>query len=113
MNRMQTFIAKYKIKDGMRDEIMRWAQLLNERKGQVLESLQEEEVIMELAYLDNQPDGLYLVYVLKTEDIKRAFEKLEESRREVDILHKEILSKALIKPEKLQALIDFENFYHE
>lgn len=68
---------------------------------------------MELAYLDNQPNGLYLIYVLKIENITKSFKKLKESRREVDILHKGILSKALAKPEKLQALIDFENFSFE
>lgn len=107
---MQTFIAKYKVKEGMQKEVLEWAKLLNGQMSQVLESLQDEGVAMEIAYLDNQRDGLYLVYILKAHDITKAFQKLKESRREIDILHKEILSRALETPEKFQALIDFENF---
>lgn len=107
---MQTFIAKYKVKEGMQKEVLEWAKLLNEQKIQVLESLRDEGVVIEIAYLDNQADGLYLVYILKAQDIAKAFQRLKESTREVDILHKAILSKTLEAPEKFQALIDFENF---
>ncbi len=107
---MQTFFAKYKIKDNSRDSIREWADFLNKHKEQALESLCNERVAFELAALDEQSDGLYLVYAIKAEDINDAFEILRDSKREIDVFHKKILSEILEKPQKLQILIDFQNF---
>lgn len=107
---MQTFAAKYKVKREMREQAVSWARFLNERRDDVWESLRAEGVALELAFLDNQADGLYLIYVFKAEDIQKAFEVLKTSRREVDVFHKKVFSESFGKPEELKVLIDFENF---
>ena len=107
---MQTFVAKYKVKNNLRDHVVEWAQFLNNNRDQVLESLRAEGVVFELAFLDNQVDGLYLIYVFKANNIEKAFEVLESSHRKVDVFHKKVFLESFTKPKNLEILIDFENF---
>lgn len=106
---MQTFFVKYKVKDNSKQSIHTWVDFLNTHQEQVLESLRDEGVAFEFAALDEQVDGLYLIYAMKAKNINKVFESLEDSVREVDIFQKETLPLILEKPKELNVVVDFEN----
>jgi len=106
---MQTFFVKYKVKDNSQRSIHEWADFLNKHQKQVLESLRDEKVIFESVALDEQSDGLYLIYVMKAKDVNETFKIFENSKHEIDIFHKKFFQEVLEKPQKLQILVDFEN----
>ena len=105
---MQTFVAKYKVKENAHDQVKEWADFLKTHSDQVLESMQVEGVLFEAAFLDQQADGLYLIYIFKAEDIQKVFQVLNDSQREVDIYHKKKFLELFGKPKELEILIDFE-----
>jgi len=105
---MQTYFAKFKLKGSIEDA-QEWAQYLNAHKDEVLETLEAEGVIFELAVIDQQADGPYLIYVMKADDLKKAFEVFAVSEKSVDLYHKKIIVKICGKPEYLIPIIDFTN----
>lgn len=108
---MQTFVAKYKVKvkDVAHDQVKEWADFLKAHSDQVLESMQTEGVLFETAFLDQQVDGLYLIYVFKAKNINKVFQVLNDSQREIDVYHKKMFLKLFGKPEELEIVVDFEN----
>jgi chlorite dismutase len=106
---MQTFVAKYKIKENALDQVNKWADFLKINSDQVKESMQVEGVLFEIAFLDQQADGFYLIYVFKAENIQKVFQVLNDSERKIDIYHKEMFIKLFGKSMELEILIDFEN----
>ena len=104
---METFIVKYKVKN--LEAIREWAKTINSRKNEAFETLKIEKVYFECAFLDRQADGWYVIYFMKCEDIKNAFEILKKSKSTLDDYHKEVLGKNLGKPTVLETLIDLEN----
>lgn len=109
LKQVETFIAKYKIKKGFISEINKWSRELNNRKLEVMETLEKEGVFVECAFIDSIGDDHYLIYFMKCIDIKKVFEQLEKSKLNIDVFHKETLSKCLEKPFHLKKIIDFEN----
>lgn len=104
---MQTFIAKYKIKD--LEKIREWTRTINSRKTEAFETLKNEDVSIECAFLDKQQDGWYVIYFMKCKNIQNVFETLKKSDSKLDNYHKMVLQENLEKPVFLETLIDLEN----
>jgi len=106
---METFIVRYKIKKGFVPGIKMWGKELSRRKKDVLETLKNEKVFVECAFIDSIAGENYLVYFMKCANIKEIFKQLKKSKLSIDIFHKEVLSKYLEEPVYLEKVIDFEN----
>ena len=72
---METFIVRYKIKKGFVPGIKMWGKELSRRKKDVLETLKNEKVFVECAFIDSIAGENYLVYFMKCANIKEVFKK--------------------------------------
>ena len=107
---MKTICIKTKLKKEFIEEVRIWFQTLKNRLNETLESLENEGVIVESAFLDKQGNDLYLIYYLKAEDISRAYEVFNKSTLAIDFYYKECWRKYCEGREVLEELLDIDRF---
>lgn len=105
---MKTICIKTKLKKELIDEIRIWFQTLNDRKDEILTTLENEGVFVESAFLDRQGNDLYLIYYLKAEDISRVYEVFKASTLAIDNYYKECWQKYCEGREVLEELLDID-----
>lgn len=65
------------------------------RESEALETLTNEGMVAEAAFLDERPDGTYLLYYMEAEDIDEVYESFESSPYEIDQEHAAVLRDVL------------------
>ncbi len=108
--KMKTVVIRQKIKPNAINEVKQWFQTLRERKTEVLESMKNEGIVVESAFLDNHGEEFFLIYYIKAENIEHAYEVFNKSTLEIDIYFKnkwdQLLSKGRVV---LEELLDLNN----
>lgn len=93
---MKKKIIVFEINEGKIDELRSWGnQLMNDRKKEALESLRQEQVKREVAYVFRINQKMYLLGVMEfnTDDQIGNIQSLP-----IDHKHREIFSRCLKKP---------------
>lgn len=104
---METICIKIKLKKGSLDDVRKWFQTLRERPDEVLQSLENEGVLIESAFLDQQGSDYYLIYYMKAENLAHAREVSMKSTLPIDYYHKECMKMFCEERTTLEPLIDF------
>ncbi len=104
---METICISTKLKKGSLEDVRKWFQTLRERPDEVLQSLKDEGVIIESAFLDKQGNDYFLIYYLKAENLAQAREVAMKSTLSIDKYHKECSKKFCENRKELELLIDF------
>ena len=107
---MQTNCIKTKIKPGYIEEVRLWFRTLLERRDETLETLRNEGVVVESAFIDKQGDDLYLIYYMKAESIDKAYEVFNKSTSAIDLYYKDCWKKYCEGRIVLEELLDLEAF---
>jgi hypothetical protein len=105
---METICFRIKLKNGSLDDVRKWFQTLRERPNEVLQSLNDEGVIIESVFLDKQEHNNYLIYYMKAESLTHAREIAMKSVLEIDKYHKECLKQFCTDRIALEQLMDFQ-----
>lgn len=105
---MRTICIKTKVNTDLLDEVRAWFQTLKERLNETMETLKNEGVLVESAFLDKQGDDVYLIYYLKAHDIDKAYEIFEKSTSSIDSYFKECWKKYCKGRVVLEELLDLE-----
>lgn len=72
------------------------------------QTLQNEGVIVEAAFLDKQGDDHFLIYYMKAEDLDRVYEVFSKSTLPIDIYHRECRKNYCEGSEVLEELLDID-----
>ncbi|MFA6915065.1 MAG: DUF6176 family protein [Parachlamydiales bacterium] len=105
---MKTICIRTKLKKDSINEVREWFQTLKDRKKEVLESLENEGVIMESAFLEKHGDDLFLIYYMKAKDIANAYEVFNTSTLAIDDYYKKCWYKFCEGREVLEELLDID-----
>lgn len=106
----ETSCVKIKLKPGTVGKAREWARVINSRKDEALATLRDEGVVLECAFLDQTPEGDFLIYVMKAESFERAKAAAERSSHEIDEYHLKFKEEAWEGGKRLEILIDLEAF---
>lgn len=104
---METICIRTKVKEGSVEEVREWFQTLRENSDEVLQSLKNEGVLIESAFLDKQGHDYYLIYYMKAESLAKAREAVQKSTLAIDKYHKECFKRFCEDRIELEQLIDF------
>lgn len=85
-----------------------WARTLNSRKDEALETMRNEGGLIESVFLDECPDGNYLIYYMRTENHEKAREAFQNSQLPIDLYHKQFKQDTWEENKKLELLVDLE-----
>ena len=106
----ETRCMKIKLKSGSLERVKEWVLELNQRKDEVIQTLDAEGVVIESVFLDSTEQGDYLIYYMKAESFERAHKVAQESRYEIDVYHRIFKQATFETSRALDLLVDFEHF---
>jgi Family of unknown function (DUF6176) len=108
---METICIKKKVKEGSLEAVRKWFQTLRDKSDEVLQSLENEGVLIESAFLDKQGYDYYVIYYyMKAKSLAHAREVSQKSTLAIDKYHKECSKKHCEDRIELEPLIDFHRF---
>jgi len=105
---METICIRIKIKQGALDDVRTWFQTLRERPNEVLQSLENEGVIIESVFLDSHGKDNYLIYYMKAENLSHARGIASKSILPIDEYHRKCLKSLCEERYNLEQLLDFD-----
>lgn len=106
---MKTIFIKTKIKENINlEEVRDWFQILRNRLDEVRQSLENESVFVESAFLDRQGEEYFLLYYMKARDIKYAYDVFNNSNLDIDIFFKDGWKKYFEGRIVLEELLDID-----
>ncbi|MDT5063500.1 MAG: hypothetical protein QOH63_3959 [Acidobacteriota bacterium] len=104
----ETRCWKIKLKPGATDRVREWAQTINSRKDEALETLRDESVIVEAVFLDKTDDGDYLIAIMKAESFEKAGEAVRKSTHAIDEYHCRVMREVRAEKIELEVLVDLD-----
>lgn len=105
---MKTICIKTKLKKELIKEVRIWFQTLKDRIDETLESLENEGVFVESAFLDKQGDDLYLIYYVRAKDIPYMYEVFNKSTLAIADYYKNCWKEYCQEREVLEVLLDVD-----
>ena len=88
--------------------VREWAQTLNERNDEALETLRDEGGVVESIFLDQTADGDFLIYYTKAEDFKKSAEAYKNSTHPIDEYHRRFIHETRVEAHDLELLVDLD-----
>ncbi|BDS11330.1 DUF6176 family protein [Aureispira anguillae] len=110
--KLKTIGVKIRLKKGSLKKVQRWAKELNHRIEEAMETLRDEGVFLEAAFLDRGENDDYLIYFMKVKNLEKAGEIAQKSTHAIDKFHQAFKKECWVEGKNLELLIDFDR-YHE
>ena len=105
---METRCFRIKLKPDSINRVREWARTINERKGETLETLRDETVIIESIFLDRTEHGDFLIGYMKAESFQRAGAAVQKSVHTIDEYHRKFKQDTWDERVELELLIDLD-----
>jgi len=86
----------------------RVAATINRRKDEALETLRDEGVAVESVFLEQTPEGDFLIYFMKAESFERVAEAFEKTVHAIDEYHREFMRETFEERLPLELLLDLD-----
>ena len=100
--------ARIRLKPGTLPRVREWAAELTRRREEVMVTLRDETVRVESAFLDSGPDGDFLVYYMRVDDVDADRRAVATSTHAIDAYHRAFMKEVVDGRATLELLIDFD-----
>ncbi len=97
------------IKKGHVQDVREWLKTLQSRHSETLESLKNEGVSLEAAFIKKEKEHYYLVYFMRADDVSKAMEVCQNSELPIDQFHKKCFEDYIENTEVLETVLHLEN----
>ena len=105
---METRCFRIKLKPDSIDRVREWARTINERKGEALETLRDETVIIESMFLDRTEHGDFLIGYMKAESFQKSGAAVQKSVQAIEEYHRQFKQDTWDEKVELELLIDLD-----
>jgi Family of unknown function (DUF6176) len=103
---MEVECVRIKLKSDALEMIQEWAARMNNEMKTVKELLKDEGMAVESVFLEKTSDGNYLIYYLRSSDLKKARNVSGASQHPLDVYHQEVMRKVASDSARLTCLFD-------
>lgn len=107
-NSRKILCGRIKIKEGTLGEVREWFKHLNAHREELLEAFALEGVWLESVFLEHTPQGDYLIYSMRQEDIEKVYAALAQHELPIRLFHVECWKKCCEECVVLEPLFDLE-----
>lgn len=103
---MEVTCYRIKLKPNSIRLVREWAARLNKEKTEVQALLKAEGMALESVFLEQESDADFLVYYIRSHDLKKAREVSQASQHPIDIYHRQVMKQIAEKHTELECLLD-------
>lgn len=104
----ETKCVKVKLKPGSLQRVRAWADELKNRREEALETMRDEGVVVESAFLDSTSEGDFLMYYMKAESFEQAAAVVKQSMHAIDAYHQAFKQETTESDTQLELLMDLD-----
>lgn len=105
----ETRCAKIKLKPNSLERVREWAKTLTEtRRDEAIATLRDETVIIESYFLENTPEGDFLVAFMMAESFEKSRKAVETSTHDIDRYHQQFKADTWDSLQPLELLVDLD-----
>ena len=105
---LETRCVKVKLKPGSLSRVRAWANELNSRREEALETMRNESMVVEATFLDSTSEGDFLISFLKAESFEKAAIVVQHSLYEIDAYHHKFKQETTESATQLELLVDLD-----
>ncbi|MFC4553020.1 MULTISPECIES: DUF6176 family protein [Halorussus] len=102
-------LTKQKVEPGKEERLREWMAEVRSREDEALETLAQEGMHTESAFLEHTDDGTYLVYFMEADDMDAVYDAYQNSDHDIDHEHQSVMAETLADFENVG---DYEPLYH-
>ncbi len=106
--KLKSFCTRVRLKPNSIPKVREWAEELNSRKQEALETLKDEGVYIESAFLEQTSEADFLIYYMRMESMEKAKAAVAKSAHPIDAYHKQFKIECWESREELELLVDFD-----
>ena len=107
-DQLKSYCTRVKLKPNSIPRVREWAAELNSRRDEAFETLKDEGVFIESAFLEQTTDGDFLIYYMRMESMEKAKAAVARSPHPIDAYHKQFKIDCWESTQQLELLVDFE-----
>jgi hypothetical protein len=98
----------FRVRPEKLDRLRQWLEEVSRRRDEALETLANESVRHEAAWLLHTRDGPVLAYAIEAEDLDHVDRAFESSAFQIDHEHRRIMDEVLLEPFPSEPLLDLQ-----
>jgi hypothetical protein len=102
-------LVKQRVEPGKEQRLREWLREVRRREDEAVETLRDEGVLTESAFLEHTDRGTFLVYYMEAEDIDHVQQSFEHSDHKIDEEHKAVMREVLVDGRNVG---EYERLYH-
>jgi hypothetical protein len=102
-------LTRQRIESGKTEQLREWMTEIRQREDEARETLENEGMVAEAAFLEQTEDEDFLVYYMEAEDVEHVYEAFSDSSHDIDEEHKAVMNDVL---EDSANVDGFELLYH-
>lgn len=103
---MEVACYRIRLKPGSVPAIREWASRLQSEIVEVRKLLKAEGMMLESAFLEQSPQGDFLIYYVRSPDLKNARKISQASLHPIDIYHREVMKQITENAVELECVLD-------
>ncbi|MBX3033561.1 MAG: hypothetical protein KF865_06510 [Bdellovibrionaceae bacterium] len=103
---MEVACYRIKLKPNSIPLVREWAARLNGEMSEVKKLLSDEGMALESVFLEKGSDGDFLIYYLRSPDLKKTREVSQASQHPIDIYHRQVMKQIAESHAELECLLD-------
>lgn len=105
---LETKCVKVKLKPDSLPRVRSWANELNSRREEALETMRNESMVVESTFLDSNSEGDFLICYMKAESFEKAMVVVKQSLYAIDAYHQTFKEETTESAAQLELLVDFD-----
>jgi hypothetical protein len=102
-------LTRQQLESGKTEQLREWMTEIRQREDEARETLADEGMVAEAAFLERTEDNDFLVYYMEAEDLEHASDAFSDSTHDIDEEHKAVMNDVL---EDSADGGEFELLYH-
>ena len=102
-------LIKQKIKEDKIEKLRGWMKDVANREEEAVETLKDEGVFTETAFIEETDQGAFLVTYMEVDELEQVWETFEDSDHEIDKEFKRVMNECL---ENIQNTGNYDPLYH-
>lgn len=104
----ETRCVKVKLQPDSLRRVRAWADELNCRREEALETMRDEGMLVESTFLDSTSEGDFLICFMKAESFEKAMAVVKQSLHAIDVYHQTFKKKTTESVTQLELLVDLD-----
>jgi hypothetical protein len=109
VDKMDVTCGMIKLKANSLDTVRQWTKVMNERKNEALQTIQNEGITVESVFLAKIGGDDFLVYYIRANDLQKSREVFKNSLMEIDLIHQQFKKDCWDVVSSTELLLDLES----